>query len=243
MKITIINGSPRKGNTYAATQIFKNEMSAHGNVEFTELFLPQDLPKFCNGCMLCLGENEQLCPHAEYTLPILDALLSSDALIFTTPVFALQTTGAVKAFLDHYAWMFIVHRARPEMFGKKSFVLSTTAGAGTRAAMKTIVTNLKFWGLNRVYTFGFNLLEVDFERMNPKRRAKVELKLKKRAKRFYREIASGKKRSPYLITRFMFYVRRGMLKKDERTFSNESADIKYWREQNWFNQNPFRRDK
>ena len=239
MKIVIINGSPRKGNTYAATQIFKNQMSACGDVEFTEFFLPQDLPKFCNGCMLCLEKNEQLCPHAEYTLPILDAIINADGIIFTTPVFVLQTPGAVKAFLDHYAWMFIVHRARPEMFRKKVFVLSTTAGAGTKTAMKTIITNLKFWGINRIYSFGFNLFEVDIERMNPKRRTKVETKIKRYAKRFYREVVIGKKRSPYLFTRFMFYVRRSMLKKDTKTFSNESADIKYWREQNWFNKTPF----
>jgi len=239
MKIVIINGSPRKGNTYAATQIFKNQMTECGKIEFTEFFLSQDLPEFCKGCMLCLEKNEQLCPHSEYTLPILDAIINADGIIFTTPVFALQATGAVKSFLDHYAWMFIVHRARPEMFAKKAFVLSTTAGAGTRSAMKTIVTNLKFWGVNRVYSFGFNLLESDIKRMNPKRREKVEVKIKRYAKRFYREIACGKKRSPYLTLRFMFYFRRGMLKKDDKTFSNESADIKYWHEQNWFNKNPF----
>jgi len=239
VKVVVINGSPRKGNTYAATQIFKNEMSARGNVEFAEFFLPQALPEFCSGCMLCLEKDEKSCPHSEYTLPILDEIIRADALIFTTPVYVLQTTGAVKAFLDHFAWMFIVHRARPEMFRKKAFVLSTTAGAGTRAAMKTIITNLKFWGVNRIYSFGFSLFESEIERMNSKRRAKVETKIKRRAKRFYREIALGKKRSAYLFMRFMFYVRRGMLKKDEKTFSNESADVKYWHEQNWSKKTPF----
>ena len=236
MKITIINGSPRKGNTYAATQLFKSEMIACADIEFTEFFLPQDMPEFCAGCMLCLEKSEQLCSHSEYTLPILEALLSADALIFTTPVYVLQTTGAVKAFLDHYAFIIIVHRARPEMFRKKAFVLSTTAGTGTKAAMKTIITSLKFWGVNRVYSFGFNMWGIDFETMNPKRRAKIEAKIKKHAKRFYKEIASGKKRSAYLLTRFMFYFRRSILKKDDES---DSADKAYWTEQNWFKQTPF----
>ncbi|MCL2839104.1 MAG: NAD(P)H-dependent oxidoreductase [Oscillospiraceae bacterium] len=239
MKIVIINGSPRKGNTYAAAQTFKNEMTTLGNVEFTEFFLPQDLPEFCAGCMLCLEKDEQLCPHSEYTLPILEALLPADGIIFTTPVYALQTTGAVKAFFDHYAWMFVVHRARPEMFAKKAFVLSTTAGAGTRAAMKTIVTNLKFWGVNRIYSFGFALRAVDWDTVKPKRKEKFDTKLKKAAKRFYKEVVSGKKRSPYLLIKLMFHFRRGMLKKEEKTFSNEGADVKYWTEQNWFKKNPF----
>jgi len=236
MKITIINGSPRKGNTYAATQLFKSEMMACGDVAFMEFFLPQDMPEFCRGCMLCLDKNEQLCPHSEYTLPILEALIVADALIFTTPVFALQATGAVKAFLDHYAFMFIVHRARPEMFGKKAFVLSTTAGTGTKPAMKTIITSLKYWGINKIYSFGFNMWSTNFETMNPKRRINIESKIKKYAKRFYKEVASGKKYSPYLITKFMFYFRRNMIKKDDEAIS---SDKRYWKEQNWFNQSPF----
>ena len=109
MKVVVFNGSPRKGNTYAATQIIKSEMIACGDVRFIEHFLPNDLPEFCAGCFLCLSENECLCPHSKYTLPILENLLDADALIFTTPVYVLQTTGAVKAFFDHYSWMFIVH--------------------------------------------------------------------------------------------------------------------------------------
>jgi len=243
VKIVIINGSPRKGNTYAATQIFKNEMTTCGDIEFIEFFLPQDLPEFCRGCMLCLEKKEQLCPHSEYTLPILDAIIAADAIIFTTPVFVLQAPGAVKNFLDHFAFMFIVHRARPEMFCKKAFVLSTTAGAGTKAAMKTIITNLKFWGVNRIFSFGFNIFGIDFENMNPNRKAKVEKKLKKSAKRFYIEAAIGKKRSPYWLTRFMFYLRRSMLKKEDEKLSatdeSGTADKRYWIKQNWFKENPF----
>ena len=241
MKVIIFYGSPRKGNTYAATQILKNEMMTCGEIEFVEHFLPNDLPEFCKGCFLCLSESEQLCPHSKYTLPILENLLDADALIFTTPVYVLQTTGAVKAFFDHYSWMFIVHRAHPKMFEKKAFVLSTTVGAGTKAAMKTIITNLKFWGINKIYSAGFAMRAIDWETVNPKRREKFERKIKKFARRFFRETASGKKHSPYLLTRLMFYIRRGMLKKDMDSQSDESAvaDLRHWQEQGWFNKNPF----
>ena len=241
MKIVVFHGSPRKGNTYAAAQIIKDEMLVCGDLKFNEYFLPNDLPEFCKSCFLCLSESEQLCPDSKYTLPIIDDLLDADALIFTTPVYVLQTTGAVKSFFDHYSWMFIVHRARPEMFWKKAFVLSTTAGAGTKAAMKTIITNLKFWGINKIYSSGFAMRAADWETVKPKRRERFERKLKKSARHFYKDIASGKKHSPYLITRLMFYIRRGMLKKDIASQSDESAfaDIKHWQEQDWFNKNPF----
>jgi len=241
MKVVIINGSPRRGNTYAATQILKNEMALCGKVEFTEYFLPQDLPEFCKGCFVCLSESEKLCPHSKYTLPILENILSSDAIIFTTPVYVMQTTGAVKAFFDHYSWLFIVHRAHPGMFRKKAFVLSTTAGAGTKQAMQTIITNLKFWGVNKIYSAGFAMRAIDWETVKPKRRERFERKIKRSARRFYAEIVSGKKRRPYLLTRFMFYFRRSMLRKEAASQSDESAtaDTKHWQEQGWFDSNPF----
>jgi len=236
MKVVVINGSPRKGNTYEATQLFKEEMLSFGEVEFTDIFLPQDMPEFCKGCMICLEKDEKLCPHSEYTLPILESITKADALIITTPVYVLQATGAVKNFFDHYSYLFIVHRALPEMFTKKAFVLSTTAGAGTRAAMKTIITCLKFWGVNKIYSLGIAMHAIDFETMKPKRKASFERKIRKAAKRFYQEIKSGKKHIPYAITRFMFIFRRGMLKKDDEAIS---LDKRYWIEQGWFVRKPF----
>ncbi|MCL1786611.1 MAG: NAD(P)H-dependent oxidoreductase [Defluviitaleaceae bacterium] len=240
MKITIIHGSPRKGNTYAAIQRLKNEMAAHGAVTFTEFFLPQDLPAFCKGCFLCLSEDEKRCPHAQYTLPIADAMLDADGLIFTTPVYVLQATGAVKAFLDHFSWLFIVHRARPAMFGKKALVLSTTAGAGAKAAIKTITTSLKFWGVNKIYTAGFAMRAGDWETVQPKRRAAFERKLKKLAGRFFTDIASGKRCWPYLLINLMFYFRRSMLKKEAAAQGSGpvSADLAYWQAHGWFDKNP-----
>ncbi|MCL2821476.1 MAG: NAD(P)H-dependent oxidoreductase [Oscillospiraceae bacterium] len=236
MKITIINGSPRKGNTYEATQLIKNEMLSFGEVEFTDLFLPQDMPDFCKGCMICLEKDEKLCPHSKYTLPILESITKADALIVTTPVYVLQATGAVKNFFDHYSFLFVVHRALPEMFTKKAFILSTTAGAGTRAAMKTIITCLKFWGVNKIYSLGIAMQAINFETMEPKRRAKFEHKIKNTAKRFYYDVKSEKKHLPYAITGLMFHFRRSMLKKDNEA---TSLDKRYWIEQNWFKSKPF----
>lgn len=239
MKVTIIYGSPRKGSSYKAAQIFKDEMQKKGSIEFTEFFLPKDLPEFCKGCMACFTYGKEKCPHAQYTLPILDSMLSADALIFTTPVFVLQASGAMKNFLDHLGHIFIVHRAEQAMFNKKAFILSTTAGAGTGAAIKTVKTSLKFWGVNRIYSRGFALHEADWDKMNPTRREKFERKLKSDATAFYKETVSGKKRKPYFITWMMFHAIRGMIKK----YDDTSLDKQYWQEKNWFKTTPFKKGK
>jgi len=236
MKITVINGSPRKGNTYATTKIFKNEMIACGEVDFTDFFLPQDMPEFCMGCMSCFDNGEHTCPHAKYTLPILESMLCADAIIFTTPVYVTQTPGAVKAFLDHYGFIFIGHRPHHKMFSKKAFVLATTAAAGSKATIKTITTNMKFWGINRIYSAGFTMRAVDWDSIKPSRKTKYEHKIKKSARRFYKEVASGKKRRPYLFTRMMYTVCRIMVKGyDEAT----SLDKRYWMEKGLFERSPF----
>ena len=235
MKITVINGSPRKGNTYKATQLFKNEMMKRGEIEFTEFFLPRDMPNFCRGCMSCFMKGEEQCPNAKYTLPVLEAMQQSDALILATPVYVLEASGAIKAFLDHFGFIFLTHRARPEMFEKKAFVLATTAGAGTGAAIKAITKSLKFWGINRVYSAGFALWEIAWESMKEKRRERFERKIKKDAENFYKEVASRKKKRPYVQTRAMFLMMRKMIKGQ----SEDSRDKQYWQQQGWFEENPF----
>lgn len=234
MKIVIVYGSPRKGCSYTAAQIFKDEMTRHGDIEFTELFLPKDMPEFCLGCNTCFTYGEEKCPHAKYTLPVIDAMLRADALMFTSPSYVLQASGSMKNFLDHFGHMFMVHRPKAEMFHKKAFIISTAAGAGMRAAIKTIRTSHKFWGVNRIYSAGFALQESDWQRMEEKRRISFESKLKKKARRFYREVASGKKHAPYLFTRILFSVSRIMVKKYSPK-DNPSLDNIYWEKMGWLN--------
>ncbi|MCX8128678.1 MAG: flavodoxin family protein [Clostridia bacterium] len=231
MKIVIVHGSPRKGNTYRATQSFKEEMQKQGEIEFVEYYLPKDMPEFCCGCMACFLKGEEKCPHANYTLPILEQMVSADALIFTTPVFALQTSGCMKSFLDHFAFIFLVHRAKTEMFSKKAFIISSTVGAGAKDAIKTISTSLKYWGINRIYSFSFATFGDEWMNMKAEKKEKIEFQIKKKAIRFYKEVAEGKKHYPYFIIRMMFYVRKMLMKKYD---NDSSLDKKYWVEKGWF---------
>ena len=76
-----------------------------------------------------------------------------------------------------------MHRARTEMFKKKAFIISSTVGAGAKAA------------------------------------------------RFYKEVAQGKKHTPYLLIRAMFLFRKMIMKKYE---DDSSLDKKYWIAKGWY---------
>jgi multimeric flavodoxin WrbA len=231
MKVVIVHGSPRKGNTYKATLLFREEMQRLGEIEFVDFFLPKDMPEFCSGCMSCFLRGEEECPHAEYTMPILEQMASADALIFTTPVYVLSLSGCMKSFLDHYAYIFIVHRAKTEMFKKKAFIISSTVGAGTKAAIKTISTSLKYWGVNRVYSYSFATFGDEWDDMKTDKKEKLKKQISKKAIAFYHEVDSGKRHTPYLHIRIMYLLSKYIMKKYT---DDSSLDKKYWIEKGWY---------
>ncbi|HEX3025779.1 MAG TPA: flavodoxin family protein [Clostridia bacterium] len=237
MKIAVIYGSPRNGSTNKAVSLFKERMQQCGNVEFREFFLPKDMPEFCRGCFTCILNDEHKCPHFRFTEPVVSALLEADGFIFSSPVYVMAESAGMKALLDHLAWLFLVHRPKPEMFAKKAVILSTTAGAGTRRCIAMIRESLLYWGVNRIYGYGFILHSASWKGIEEKRREKTENKIQAKAVKFYREVASGKRRRPYLKQWFMFNAVRMFIKKDKNT----SVDRKYWEKNGWLGKNsPFK---
>ncbi|MCL2544445.1 MAG: NAD(P)H-dependent oxidoreductase [Clostridia bacterium] len=238
MKIVLIHGSPRKrGNTYTAAHQVLEAMRERGPVECTEFFMPGDLPELCAGCASCVLNGEDTCPHAAHTLPILEAMLAADALIVTTPVFVLAESGAIKNFLDHFCYLFIVHRAQPCMFAKKALVLCTTLGGGARRAMGAVAVSLKFWGINRVRRLALPMRQMSWDKVSPKRRARSQRRLQKAAGAFYREVAGGRRRMPYPILYVMYTFIRRMMKTD--AYDDGSLDKRHWEERGWLRKRPF----
>lgn len=235
MKLTVIHGSPRRGNTYRAAQLFLEALKKRGQIEAREFFLPQDLPEFCRGCIACVTRGEEGCPHVSYTKPILDSMLDSDALVLTTPVYVMSASGGMKNFLDHYPFLFINHRPRPEFFHKKAFLISTAAGAGTKSAMKPIATSLKYWGINRVYQKGFRIFALSWDEMPPKKRERYARQLDRRAEKFWRAVRKGDS-APYFFTRFFFFISRMMHKNG----ADLPLDRQYWEAHGWLDgKSPF----
>ena len=231
MTVAVFHGSPRKGNTYTATKIFMDELSKLGNVQFIEFFLPKALPEFCTGCQLCLGNPQECCPHSQYVTPILDAILSADALVFTTPHFgACSMSGSMKNLLDHLDFLTLTVAPRVEVFSKKAFIIST--GAGATAAMKPIRAYLKNWGINCVFTLGFRMFTDKWNKMSATKQARFEKKLRMSACRFYRT----SKGYPYLSTVFMFHMNKFVLKK---YIGEGNYPHHYWSEHGYFDKRPF----
>lgn len=145
MRYVIINGSPRKGNSWAVVKQVKKNLEG----EFDEVqLLKQDIP-LCVGCFNCILKGEDHCPHFDKVNPIVEKIEKADAIIMTSPVYAMNVSGLLKNFLDHTAYMF----HRPTCFTKKAMVIVTTAGAGHKDSAKYLDETLRHWGVNKVYKY------------------------------------------------------------------------------------------
>ena len=132
MKTVIIHGQNHNGSTCHIAKQLADKIGG----ETSEFFLPQDFGDFCCGCTQCFTKSEIKCPHYESLSPITQAIDEADVIILASPVYVYHATGAMKAFLDHYGWRWMVHRPDERMFKKQGVCISTAAGAGTRSTNK-----------------------------------------------------------------------------------------------------------
>lgn len=225
MRITVVYGFTHKKVSYEVTRQLLKYLGNKSN-DVAEIFLPRDMDVFCTGCCLCFFKGEETCPHYEMIYPIQKSIEKSDLLIFVTPVYALHTTGQMKALLDHFSFQFIPHRPNETMFTKKAVILSTTAGAGTRSAIKDIKDSLSFWGVGKIFTYGKAIQATSWQEVSELNKKKIEKDMKGLAERILKQPQRVK---PNLKAQFLFYMVRWARKKAK----DKSLDTKYWEEKGW----------
>ena len=221
MKIVIIHGQNHYGSTCHIAQSLAKKL----NGEMKEFFLPKDFGEFCVGCTTCFGNTETKCPHYEKLSPITKAIDDADVIILASPVYVYHATGAMKAFLDHYGWRWMVHRPEEKMFSKQAVCISTAAGAGMKSTNQDMAHSTFFWGVAKTYKYGVAVMETSWERVSEKRKQAIEKKLDKLARKI------GKRQGhtvPSIKTKLFFTI----MSKVQKHGWNE-ADAKYWKEKGW----------
>ncbi len=221
MKTVIINGQNHKGSTYNIAHKLADKIGG----EITEFFLPGDFGEFCVGCSTCFLKDEKKCPHFEKLNPLTEAMDEADVIILASPVYVYHATGAMKAFLDHYGWRWMVHRPEEKMFRKQGVCISTAAGAGMKSTNKDMADSLFFWGVAKIYKYGIGVAALDWKGVPDKKKEKIEKATTALAAKIVKR--NGKVKSG-LKTKGFFYIMR-MLQKNGW---NEN-DINYWKEKGW----------
>ena len=225
MRTVVIYGQNHKGSTYHIA----HELAVKLGGELTEFFLPKDFGEFCLGCTQCFLESETKCPHYSKLSPITKAMDAADVIILASPVYVYHATGAMKAFLDHYGYRWMVHSPEESMFRKQGVCISTAAGAGMKSTMKDMADSLFFWGVAKIYKYGSGVAATSWSTVSEKKKAAIDkatdsiaAKIKKR---------QGKVK-PGFKTKAMFGIMRAM----QKSGWNE-RDVKYWKEKGWDGKN------
>lgn len=222
MKITVINGQSHKGSTYHIGKMLADKLGG----EVTEYFLPKDFGDMCIGCTACILKSEQLCPHYQRIEKLTNAIDEADVLIFTSPVYVYHVTGAMKSFLDHYGYRWMVHRPEKKMFSKQAVCISTAAGAGTKSTNKDIADSLFFWGVPKVYKYGVNVRAMSYSRISDKTKAEIDKKTTDIANKIK---AKNGRVKVGLKTKGFFEIMRMI---QHKSGWNE-ADTDYWHNKGW----------
>lgn len=232
MKITVINGTEKQGVTYRMKELFLAEFKEKADI--TEYYLPKDCPNFCIGCTNCMLKGEHTCKDADKINVLEKSLLEADLLVMTSPAYVFHATGAMKVFLDHFAYRWMPHRPAPEMFTKRAVIITQCLGAGAKSAAKDIKHSLSWWGISEIgICTGALMSDIVWEKLPERKQAELTRKIGKLSRKFAR-MDYTKPAHTNLITRIKFSFCRAMQKSLHKA-DPEYLDGKYWARQGWLN--------
>lgn len=96
MKIVILNGSARKGNTYACVNAFAEGAKIGNQVEIIETDKVNVSP--CKGCGLC--ESTKGCVAKDDSNMVVDKIVAADLVVFASPIYWWGLTAQLKTVID-----------------------------------------------------------------------------------------------------------------------------------------------
>ena len=101
MKILVFNGSPKreKSDTMHITRAFLDGMRDAGPQEIRTIPVIDRHIEYCSGCFACM-RNGGTCIHDDDMRPILDAILESELLVFSFPLYCYGMPAPLKALID-----------------------------------------------------------------------------------------------------------------------------------------------
>lgn len=224
MKVLTIMGTAHKGNTRAVVDLFLKEFE-NGKNEFDEVILPNDFNKICLGCANCILKGEEKCPHFNEVNSIFEKIENADLIILATPVFVGSCSGAMKTLLDHFAYMWLVHRPKESMFNKVGLIITSAGGSGVKQTVKLLKSNLFYLGVPTIYNYGVTTMKMGGNYCDYKNKEKIKNEVRKKAKKIKKSLESRKVgfKSKFFFNLFKMTQKNGWNK----------VDVDYWKEKGW----------
>ncbi|MCR4818897.1 MAG: flavodoxin family protein [Fretibacterium sp.] len=161
MKILILNGSPRKQNTAAMADAFKEGAESAGN-EVRLLHAGRMKIGGCLGCEYCHGKGEGQCIQKDDMGQVIDAYKWADMIVFASPIYYSEMTSQLHAAIQR------VYSIGKPAAAKAALLLSTKSGH-TEAAEAYFNQLTAFLGMENCGV----CKAVDAENMNEEKMAQI----------------------------------------------------------------------
>ena len=227
MKIAVVMGSPRKRDGHSIIRKIQAILEQHGEAELDMINCRDAELEECRGCDLCMQKGEQYCPIKDGLADIVRRMERADALIFASPVYAMQVTASFKRLVDRLAWLF----HRPSLVGKPALTLVTTGGGGIRPTARYLEMTAVGWGC-RVVGKIVVISSFYFDRPGPQNfydqsyKVAADHAITKQTERLARAVAPGCLPGPGYYDLYMFQGLRS------KTLISE-VDRAYWEAKGW----------
>ena len=222
MKILVIMGSPRKGNTYRAAERIREVLQEKVPVEWEYVMLGDLDIAQCRGCLACFSKGEEYCPLKDDIAGLEEKMQDADGVVFATPVYGMQVSGLMKVFIDRHSYIF----HRPRFFRQKALLLTTTGVLGIRDVLDYLDTVARIWGFEVAARVG-----ITTGILHEERRGENDRRIVAAAEAFLDALQRGSRSRPGFSDVMVFHGQRATF--DELGEEWSPADHTYWTDQEW----------
>lgn len=126
-KVLIISSSPRKGgNSDTLCNKFMEGAKSAGN-DVEKIFLRDKKINYCTGCGFCNTNDYTACSQKDDAAEILDKMVTSDVIVFATPVYFYTMCGQLKTLIDRCCARYT------HIVGKEFYYIMTAADLNQHA--------------------------------------------------------------------------------------------------------------
>ncbi len=141
MKIAILNGSPKIGNTAAMVNAFAEGAKAAGH-DVEILHVGKMKIAGCLGCEYCHTKGEGKCIQQDDMAKVMPAYLESDMIVFATPIYYFDMTAQLSAAIQRVYCI-----GKPAKATKAAMLISSGSPGTGEGAIVSYKNMLAYIGL------------------------------------------------------------------------------------------------
>ncbi|MCC5466703.1 flavodoxin family protein [Pelosinus baikalensis] len=168
MKVVTLLGSPKKnGKTAEALSMFEENILSKGH-EVERIHLTDYTIKGCVGCLACMQKQDELgCALKDDAVSIFERMISADAIVYASPIYAFDFTSQIKSLIDRHLCLTIDYGSpnQTSFIDGKRVALLVTCGGPTEgnADLVQVIFDRSMMGVLKCNSVGKYIISLSSE--------------------------------------------------------------------------------